>query len=142
MLFIKKYSEEIGWDWKLIASLMYQESRFQPNVRSWAGAFGLMQFMPATASRFGIGPNSSNEQQIRAGVKFLMWLEEKFDNIEDRDEKIKFTLAAYNVGLGHIIDARNLAEKNGSNPDNWDNSVDNYLLSKSDTEFYNDPVVK
>ncbi|UCH13487.1 MAG: transporter substrate-binding domain-containing protein [Bacteroidales bacterium] len=140
--YIKKYSEEIGWDWKLIASLMYQESRFQPNVRSWAGAFGLMQFMPATASRFGISPNSSNEQQIRAGVKFLMWLEQKFDNIEDRDEKIKFTLAAYNVGLGHIIDARNLAEKNGSNPDIWDNSVDNYLLSKSDPEFYNDPVVK
>ena len=121
---------------------MYQESRFQPNVKSWAGAFGLMQFMPSTASRFGINPNSSNEQQIRAGVKFLMWLEERFDNIESRDEKIKFTLAAYNVGLGHIIDARNLAEKNGSNPDIWDDNVDKYLLSKSDPEFYNDPVVK
>ncbi len=140
--YIKKYSEEIGWDWKLIASLMYQESRFRPDVRSWAGAFGLMQFMPSTASRFGIGPNSSNEQQIRAGVKFLMWLEEKFDSVEDRDERIKFTLAAYNVGLGHIIDARNLAEKNGSNPDIWENNVDNYLLSKSDPEYYNDPVVK
>lgn len=140
--YIKKYSEEIGWDWKLIASMMYQESRFQPNVRSWAGAFGLMQFMPSTASRFGISQNSSNEQQIRAGVKFLMWLEERFDNIENRDEKIKFTLAAYNVGLGHIIDARNLAEKNGSNPGIWDDNVDKYLLSKSDPKFYNDPVVK
>jgi len=140
--YIKTYSEEIGWDWRLIASLMYQESRFKPNVRSWAGAFGLMQMMPSTASRFGITPNSSHEQQIRAGIEFLMWLELRLDYIEDHDEKIKFTLAAYNVGLGHIVDARNLAEKNGSNPDIWDDSVDKYLLSKSDPEFYNDPVVK
>jgi membrane-bound lytic murein transglycosylase F len=140
--YIKTYSEELGWDWRLIASLMYQESRFQPNVRSWAGAFGLMQMMPSTASKFGINANSSHEQQIRAGIKFLMWLEERLDFIEDHNEKIKFTLAAYNVGLGHIIDARNLAEKNGSNPDVWEDSVDKYLLSKSDPKFYNDPVVK
>ena len=140
--YIKTYSEELGWDWRLIASLMYQESRFQPNVRSWAGAFGLMQLMPSTANRFGINHNSSHEQQIRAGIKFLTWLEEKLDFIEDREEKIKFTLAAYNVGLGHIIDARNLAEKNGSNPDIWEDSVDKFLLSKSDPKFYNDPVVK
>ncbi len=140
--YIKTYSEELGWDWRLIASLMYQESRFQPNVRSWAGAFGLMQMMPSTASKFGINANSSYEQQIRAGIKFLMWLEHRLDFIEDHDEKIKFTLAAYNVGLGHIIDARNLAEKNGSNPDIWEDSVDKYLLSKSDPKFYNDPVVK
>jgi membrane-bound lytic murein transglycosylase F len=140
--YIKTYSEEIGWDWRLIASLVYQESRFKPNVRSWAGAFGLMQMMPSTASKFGITPNSSYEQQIRAGINFLRWLEQKLDFIEDPDEKIKFTLAAYNVGLGHIIDARNLAVKNGANPDIWDDSVDKYLLSKSDPKFYNDPVVK
>jgi len=140
--YIKTYSEELGWDWRLIASLMYQESRFQPDVRSWAGAFGIMQLMPATASKFGISHNSSSEQQIRAGIKFLKWLEQRLDYIEDHDEKVKFTLAAYNVGLGHIIDARNLAEKNGSNPDVWDDSVDKYLLSKSDPKFYNDPVVK
>jgi membrane-bound lytic murein transglycosylase F len=140
--YIKTYSEELGWDWRLIASLMYQESRFKPNVRSWAGAFGLMQMMPSTASKFGINQNSSYEQQIRAGIKFLIWLEERLEFIKDPDEKIKFTLAAYNVGLGHIIDARNLAEKNGSNPDVWENNVDKFLLSKSDPEFYNDPIVK
>jgi membrane-bound lytic murein transglycosylase F len=140
--YIKAYSEELGWDWRLIASLIYQESRFKPNVKSWAGAFGLMQMMPATARRFGINQNSSYEQQIRAGIKFLTWLEEKLDFIKDPDEKTKFALAAYNVGLGHIIDARNLAEKNGSNPDVWENSVDKYLLSKSDPKFYNDPIVK
>jgi membrane-bound lytic murein transglycosylase F len=140
--YIKKYSEELGWDWRLIASLIYQESRFRPDVRSWAGAFGLMQLMPGTASRFGISRNSSTEQQIRAGVKFLEWLEQRLNYIEDPEEKIKFTLAAYNVGLGHIIDARNLAEKNGSNPDIWEDNVDKYLLSKSDPKFYNDPVVK
>jgi membrane-bound lytic murein transglycosylase F len=140
--YIKTYSEELGWDWRLIASLIYQESRFKPNVRSWAGAFGLMQMMPSTASKFGINQNSSYEQQIRAGIKFLIWLEERLEFIKDPDEKIKFTLAAYNVGLGHIIDARNLAEKNGSNPDVWENNVDKFLLSKSDPEFYNDPIVK
>ncbi len=140
--YIKTYSEEIGWDWRLIASMMYQESRFKPDVRSWAGAFGLMQMMPSTASKFGITPSSSYEQQIRAGIKFLRWLEQRLDFIEDPAEKIKFTLAAYNVGLGHIIDARNLAEKNGANPDIWEDSVDKYLLSKSDPKFYNDPVVK
>jgi membrane-bound lytic murein transglycosylase F len=140
--YIKRYSEELGWDWRLIASLIYQESRFKPNVRSWAGAFGLMQLMPGTARRFGISYNSSTEQQIRAGIKFLEWIEQRLDYIEDPDEKIKFTIAAYNVGLGHIIDARNLAEKNGSNPDIWEDNVDKFLLSKSDPKFYNDPVVK
>jgi len=139
---IKTYSEQIGWDWRLVASLIYQESRFKPDVRSWAGAFGLMQLMPSTASRFGINHNSSQEQQIQAGIKFLEWLDKRFENIEDQDEKIKFTLASYNVGIGHIEDARNLAQKNGSDPNVWENSVDKYLLSKSDPLYYNDPVVK
>jgi membrane-bound lytic murein transglycosylase F len=139
---IKTYSKQIGWDWRLVASLIYQESRFKPDVRSWAGAFGLMQLMPSTASRFGINNNSSQEQQIQAGIKFLDWLDKRFVDIKDQDEKIKFTLAAYNVGIGHIEDARNLAQKNGSNPNVWDNSVDKYLLSKSDPLYYNDPVVK
>ena len=139
---IKTYSEQIGWDWRLVASLIYQESRFKPDVKSWAGAFGLMQLMPSTAQRFGIDPNSSHEMQIQAGIRFLEWLDERFEDIDDRQEKSKFTIAAYNVGLGHILDARNLAQKNGSDPNVWENSVDKYLLSKADPLYYNDPVVK
>jgi len=139
---IKTYSKEIGWDWRLIASLMYQESRFRPDVKSWAGAFGLMQLMPSTAKRFGINPNSSHELQIQAGIRFLEWLDKRFEDIDDDQEKIKFAIASYNVGLGHILDARNLAQKNGADPDVWENNVDKYLLSKSDPRYYNDPVVK
>jgi membrane-bound lytic murein transglycosylase F len=101
-----------------------------------------MQLMPITAQRMGIDETASPVEQIKAGTELIKWLEERFENIEDRSERIKFVLAAYNVGLGHVIDARSLAEKDGKNPDLWDESVDMYLLKKSDPDFYNDPVVK
>jgi len=139
---IKRYSKEIGWDWRLVASLIYQESRFKPNAVSWAGAYGLMQLMPVTAQKMGIDETASPVEQIKAGTELIRWLEERFENIEDRSERIKFVLASYNVGFGHVIDARNLARKDGKNPDIWDDNVDMYLLKKSDPDFYNDPVVK
>ncbi len=139
---IKKYSKEIGWDWRLVASLIYQESRFKSDAVSWAGAYGLMQLMPVTAQRMGIDETASPVEQIKAGTELIKWLEERFESIEDRSERIKFVLASYNVGFGHVIDARNLARKDGKNPDIWDDSVDLYLLKKSDPDFYNDPVVK
>lgn len=142
--YIKKYSKEIDWDWRLLASLVYQESRFKHNAKSWAGAYGLMQLMPTTARRFGVNKNSSAEMQIKAGVDFIKWLEKRFDirGITDEEEQIKFVLASYNVGLGHILDARRLAEKNGMNPDVWQDNVDEYILKKSNPKYYKDPVVK
>lgn len=142
--YIKKYSTNIDWDWRLLASLIYQESRFKPNVKSWAGAYGLMQLMPTTAHRFGVNRNSSPEKQIKAGVDFIKWLDKRFENrgITDEEEKIKFILASYNVGLGHILDARRLAEKEGKDPDKWDNNVDEFILKKSNPKYYKDPVVK
>ncbi|MBN2215616.1 MAG: transporter substrate-binding domain-containing protein [Bacteroidales bacterium] len=139
---IKKYSKEIGWDWRLVASLIYQESRFKPDAVSWAGAYGLMQLMPLTAQRMGVDETDSPVEHIKAGTELIRWLEERFVKIEDRSERIKFVLASYNVGIGHVIDARNLARKDGKNPDIWDDSVDLYLLKKSNPDFYNDPVVK
>ncbi len=138
----KEYSEEIGWDWRLLASLVYQESRFNPQARSWAGAFGLMQLMPTTGQRFGVGPSSPPKMQIRAGIMYIQWLDERLIDIKDPNERQKFILAAYNVGLGHILDARALAEKNNKNPDVWDDNVAEFLLSKSDPKYYTDPVVK
>ena len=140
---IKKYSNQIGWDWRLLASVIYQESRFDPNAVSWAGAFGLMQLMPNTARRFGVDRNSSPEQHIRAGVEFIQWLNNRFkEKIPDEQERIKFILASYNIGYGHIVDAMNLAEKYGKDPKIWDNSVDEFLMMKSNPEYYLDPVVK
>ncbi len=140
---IKKYSGDIGWDWLLVASLIYQESRFDPGARSWAGAYGLMQLMPSTATRFGLSVNSSPEDQIRAGTEFIKWLDERFrEEIPDEKERIKFILASYNIGPGHVFDAMSLAEKFGKDSRLWDENVDEYLLNKSKPVFYNDPVVK
>ena len=139
---IKHYSEKLGWDWRLLASMIYQESRFKNNVTSWAGAFGLMQLMPTTARRYGVDVNSSAKDQIRAGTDFIIWLNKQFKDVPDDNERVKFILAAYNIGPGHIVDARNLARKNGANPDQWEGNVQNFLMRKSDPVFYNDPVVK
>ena len=140
---IKRYSKSIDWDWRLLASLIYQESRFNPTVRSWAGAYGLMQLMPNTGERFGANSKSPPATQIRAGVGFLKWLDNYFINkIPDEDERIKFILASYNVGLGHVQDAMMLAEKNNKNKYIWNNNVDYYLLNKSNPKYYRDPDVK
>jgi membrane-bound lytic murein transglycosylase F len=140
--YIRQYSQKLGWDWRLTASLIYQESGFKNNLTSWAGAWGLMQLMPATAKRFGVDTVSSPRDQIRAGVEFIDWLDKLFSDVKNPDERIKFVLAAYNIGPGHIIDARNLAKKMGADPNIWDNNVDQWLLSKADPKYYNDPVVK
>jgi membrane-bound lytic murein transglycosylase F len=140
---IKKYSGLIGWDWRLLASVIYQESGFDPTAQSWAGAYGLMQLMPNTARRFGVDRNSPPDQHIRAGVEFIKWLDDRFrEKIPDQQERIKFILASYNIGYGHIEDAMNLAEKYGKDPHVWDNSVDEFLMMKSNQKYYMDPVVK
>ncbi len=140
---IKKYSSQIGWDWRLLASLIYQESRFYPDTVAWSGAFGLMQMMPGTAEHYGIDSLSSPEDQIRAGVEFIAALEKQLtDRTENTAERTKFVLAAYNAGIAHIYDARRLAEKYNKNPNIWDDNVDFYLLNKSKPEYYNDSVVR
>ncbi len=140
--YIRQYSQEIGWDWRLTASLIYQESRFDPRARSWAGAYGLMQLMPSTARRFGITPGSPPGEQIRAGTEFIAWLDNRFkDDVQDPEERIKFILAAYNVGPGHIFDAITLAEKLKLDPKIWYGNVEEALLKKSDPKYYRDPDV-
>ncbi len=141
--FLKEQSNIVGWDWRLIASLMYTESRFNPNVKSWAGAFGVMQLMPVTAHKFGVGEASSTHAQIIAGIKYLKWLDKYFSKeIPDSVERIKFVLASYNAGAGHVEDARALAKKYGKNPNVWFDNVDYFILQKSKPEFYKDAVVK
>ena len=140
---IKMYSDSIKWDWRLLAALIYQESRFIPNVVSAAGAFGLMQIMPETAKNFGIDITSSPKNNIKAGTSYINWLHKIFDpKIEDENERIKFILASYNAGPGHILDAMKLAEKHGMDPQKWEGSVAVWLQKKSEPKYYNDAVVK
>jgi membrane-bound lytic murein transglycosylase F len=141
--YIHKYSKQIDWDWRLLASVIYQESRFEHDIKSWAGATGLMQLMPSTANRFGAFDGSSPELNIRAGVRFIDWLDNQLgDSISNPEERVKFVLAAYNIGLGHIQDAQRLAKAHGKNPYIWSGQVETFLIHKSDPKYYTQDVVK
>lgn len=139
---IRKGANTLGWDWRLLASLIYQESRFLPKGESWAGARGLMQLMPGTATEFGAFDLEDPRQSIHAGVGFLKFLDNYWlKKITDPDERLKFVLASYNVGLSHVVDARRLAEKYGKDPQIWYDHVEFYLSQKSEPKFYRDPIV-
>jgi membrane-bound lytic murein transglycosylase F len=140
---IKKASSRINWDWRLLASLICQESRFDANVESRVGAYGLMQVMPMTGRNFNIDITASPSNNILAGTAYLNWLKSIFDSkVADPDERVKFILASYNAGPGHVRDAMKLAEKNGMNPQKWDGSVAIWLLKKSEPRYFTDTVVK
>ncbi len=139
---IREVASEMEWDWRLLASLIYQESGFNPNAVSWAGAYGLMQLMPVVMEQFGIDSTATPEEQIWVGGRFLRYLNRQVpESISDSTERIKFILASYNAGIGHVLDARRLAEKYNKNPDIWTDHVDFFLLNKSRPAFYRDPVV-
>jgi len=140
---LQKYAKTIGWDWKLLASLVFQESNFKTDVKSWAGAVGLMQLLPETGKAYGAANLLDPEENIKAGVKYIKWLDKYWSKfIEDENERINFILASYNIGFGHIEDARKLSEKYGANPNVWTDNVANYLLKKSKAKYYNDEVVR
>ncbi|MEN9919701.1 MAG: hypothetical protein RL662_2137 [Bacteroidota bacterium] len=140
----RKYAPVSGYDWHLLAAIGYQESRFRVGVSSWAGAVGLMGLMPRTAAIYGVvGEDLKDpDKSVMASANYLKYLTKIFRKIQDPDERIKFVLASYNGGNGHIADARALARKYGDNPDVWDGNVVKYIELKSKPEYYNDPVVK
>lgn len=140
----KKYAPEVGWDWRVIASLAYNESNFDTTAVSWVGAKGLMQLMPRTARAMGIpeGKEQNAEESVKAATKYLAQISRSFSKVTDPEEKMKFVLGAYNAGLGHIFDAMALAEKYGKNKYLWDDNVATYILLKSNEEYFNDPVCK
>jgi|SaaInlV_200m_DNA_2_1039689.scaffolds.fasta_scaffold04784_4 membrane-bound lytic murein transglycosylase F len=112
----RKYADKYGFDWRLITAQMYQESRFNPKAKSFAGAKGLMQLMPRTAKSVGVTNIEHPDSNIKGGIKYMDWLRDRFDKKIPISEKIWFTLAAYNAGHGHVQDAQRLAVQKG-----WDN---------------------
>jgi membrane-bound lytic murein transglycosylase F len=139
---IQKHAENINWDWRLVASLIYQESRFDPNNSSWADAQGLMQIMPKTAEELGITNPNDPRQSIRGGTAYLGQLWENFETIQDSIQRTKFTMASYNCGLYHVKDAQKLAKKRGLDAKTWDDNVEDVILGLSLPKNYKDPVVK
>jgi len=134
---IQRYAGEIGWDWRLLASVIYQESQFNPVSESWADALGLMQLMPETAERLNVMDRANPEESVRGGTKYLGMLMGKLSYIPDSIERVKMALASYNCGFGHVLDARRLAEANGDDPDVWTGSVEKAMLELSYPENYN-----
>ncbi len=140
----KRYAKRLDWDWHLLASIAYSESKFDSSVVSWVGARGIMQMMPKTAEHYGLDiDNIENpELNIRAATQYLKFLNRLFLKIEDKNERFKFIVASYNAGPGHILDGMALARKHGRNDCIWFGSVETYVALKSHQEYYTDPVVK
>lgn len=138
---LKKASAHYGFDWRLISSIIYQESHFIPDLVGFGGSYGIMQMMPVTCERYGISDSSTVEEQIWAGAKYISFLCNIFKGKVDDDDLYYFVSGAYNSGPGHILDAMALCEKYGDDQTRWD-KVSEYLILKSHKEYYRDTIVK
>ncbi|HLR04927.1 MAG TPA: transporter substrate-binding domain-containing protein [Pyrinomonadaceae bacterium] len=139
---LKQHANELSWDWRLLASQAFQESRFKPDAHSWAGASGLLQLMPATARQYGVKDSLDPSDNVQGAVKFLLWLDGFWrERVTDEGERLKFVLASYNAGAGHVQDAQRLTEKYGGNAQSWED-VSYWLLQESTQQYSADPVVK
>ena len=125
----RRYAPVARWDWRRLAAQCYQESCFDPNARSWAGACGLMLIMPSTADHLGLARSDMHdpERSIEAAVRLLAELSSVFSNVRSAEERQCFVLAAYNGGANHVKAAMALARKHGGNPSRW-NDVAPYVL--------------
>lgn len=143
--FFRESGRENGIDWRLMAAQGYHESRFNPDRVSWAGARGIMQIMPRTARAYNLDASrlAEPESNISTAAKIMRDLDCSLaKKVADPKERIKFVLAAYNGGIGHVYDAIALAAKYGKNPQVWNGNVEQALLMKANPEYYSDPVCR
>ena len=132
---VQKYAEHFGFDWRLITAQMFQESGFNPKAKSFSGARGLMQLMPRTAHSLGFKDVDAPTDNIQAGIKYMDWLRDRFKKELPIAERLWFSLAAYNAGIGHVRDARRLASRIGLDPDRWLGSTELAMLLLSQLEY-------
>lgn len=133
--FAKQFAGQYHFDWRMIVAQMYQESRFDPNAKSWAGARGLMQVMPRTAKQLGVKDIKDPKQSVEAGVRYLDWLRDRFDAELPVKDRMWFTLAAYNAGAGHVHDAQTLARQKGWQSNRWFDNVERAMLLLSKRQY-------
>lgn len=130
---LRRVGDRYGYDWRLLAAQMHQESRFDPKARSNAGAVGLMQILPRTAAELGVeDPDALTEPEtnIEAGARYLAWTRDRIESSVPGPERRWLALAAYNVGWGHVSDARRLAGRRGLDPARWFGNVEEAMLLK------------
>lgn len=139
----KRHAPTAGVDWSLLAAQCYQESCFDSQAHSWAGACGLMQILPTTADHLMLPRHKIYEPEanIAAATRYLRELREKFGDVDNPQERLMFALAAYNGGYNHVRDAMALTKKNGGIWQRW-SDVRHYILALSQPQYYRDPVVK
>jgi membrane-bound lytic murein transglycosylase MltF len=137
----KKYGDQYNFDWLLLASFAFQESRFDHNAKSRAGAIGIMQVLPSTAADklVGIPDISSPETNIHAGTKYLSVLRDQYFSDEELEdfERYLFTMAGYNAGPNRIRRLRKETAERGLDPNKWFGNVEYVVASKVGRE----PVV-
>lgn len=138
----KNAAKPYGWDWKMLAAISFQESRFNPKAVGNGGSFGLMQFMPEVGRNYGVYPNSSPKEQIDAAMILLNKIYLTWSDIPNTDDRIKFTLASYNAGRCHIQDAQTLAVLEGLNPRLWNGNVELMIKKLSNQAIYRSPKIR
>jgi membrane-bound lytic murein transglycosylase F len=138
---VRHNANRINWDWRFLSAIIFQESRFNPKEKSWAGAVGLMQLMPATAKELGVNDPWDPSQNIKAGTTYLRQMWDRWEEIPDSTQRLKFMLASYNCGYSHVKDAQRLTQKYDANPLVWDGNVEKYVLNLMYPKYYNDEVV-
>ena len=135
---IRKYARKYGLDWRLVAAQMFQESGFDPKAKSWAGARGLMQVMPATGRELGFDPKDlyDPETSIAAGTLYMHRMIKLKSPDLPLNERYRFALASYNAGYGHVIDARKIARTMGKNRNRWFDNVEDAIVLLEKPEYW------
>ncbi|MBR5076671.1 MAG: transglycosylase SLT domain-containing protein [Bacteroidales bacterium] len=125
---IRAHADSLGWDWHLLAAVIYQESRFHIEAVSPRGAAGLMQMMPRTAANYGVTDPLDPEMNVAAGAQLLGNLIKRYYPVGDNmTERYKYALAAYNAGVGRIDDCLAMARHLGVDTGYWINIVNRVL---------------
>ncbi len=138
---IKKHASELGWDWRMLAAVVYQESKFSISSRSHRGASGLMQVMPHTAEYYKVSDLTNPDQNLLAGTSHLKRLQKIFSKCGmEEGELIKFTLAAYNAGEGRVRDCRNFAASRQADINVWDEVAGLIPLMREDSILEDESV--
>ena len=133
---VKKHARANEMDWRLITAQMYQESGFNPKATSWVGAKGLMQVMPRTAQELRIDNLAEPSNGILAGTRVMARYSNYFNSPEiSARDRIRFALASYNCGPGHVYDARDLAKQMGLDGNKWFGNVEKAMLLLSKPEI-------
>lgn len=128
-------AQESGWDWKLLASVAYQESHWNPKAVSPTGVRGIMMLTRVTAKEVGVKDRRNPVQSIIGGARYLRRVERKIPKRVQGPDRLWFALASYNVGYGHLEDARILTKRGGKNPDRWDD-VKKFLPLLTKKQYY------